>query len=304
MVFEAFTESPTQRVRLSTGPINFRRIGSGPPMLLVHGWGGSSRHWYMTMADLADSRTIYALDLPGHGHSPPLAVPSSAERLSDVLLEFADTMEIDQFDLNGHSFGAAVAVYMAARYPQRVKRMIISSFGAPSSEMEQWFINQLYFLSYLPLQAMHPWLGLLQPWQTAAQLTMVGAGFWPLVPWTAAWPYFYKMPQDMQMIQEGFMEFVLMDPRTSLENTMSLGNPSLRTAMTQLQAPTLLVGGRQDMTVLPLYVESAARLIPNSRIAWIDGCGHVPMIEQPDTYKHILHDFLAIPEPLAFQPAA
>jgi pimeloyl-ACP methyl ester carboxylesterase len=247
----------------------------------------------MTMEDLADIRTVYAIDLPGYGKSPPLAEPTSAERLAECVIEFADKLQIEQFDLNGHSFGAAVAVYMAARYPERIQQMVLSSFGMFGTELMQLWVNQVYMLTYMPLQFWHPWLGFLQPWMTTWQLSMLAAGNAPIVPWSMARPFFFHMPADPVLIQEGYNEFMLMDPRTSLENTMSLGNPLLRVSMEQIQAPTLLVAGRQDMIVPSPYIEAAAKIIPNCRTAWIDQCGHIPMIEQRAAYQRALHAFLA-----------
>ncbi len=290
---QAYNQVPAHQIRLSSGRVTYRRTGTGPPLLLLHGWGGSSRHWYLTMEGLADIRTVYALDLPGYGQSPPLAEPSSAERLAECVIEFADALGIEQFDLNGHSFGAAVATYVAAYYPERVRQMVISCFGMFGSEAGQALLNLVYLQTYVPLQLWHPWLGFLQPWQTLWQLAMVSSGLTtPLVPWSAARPFFFQMPNDIALLQEGFSEFILMDQRTSLENTMSLGNPSLRAAMEMINAPTLLLGGRQDFIVLPEYIESAARIIPTCRTAWLDQCGHVPMIERPHEYQRILHEFL------------
>jgi pimeloyl-ACP methyl ester carboxylesterase len=272
-------------------------------MLLLHGWGGSSRHWHWTMQGLADIRTIYAPDLPGYGDSPPLPGPTSAERLAECVIEFADKLHIEQFDVNGHSFGAAVAAYIAARYPERVRQVVISSFGM-FSDMEQLVMNYIYLQTYLPLYFGHTWLGLWQPWMTAWQLAMLWAGSAPGVSWSIARPFFFQMPADLQLVREGYNEFMLMDPRTSLENTFSLGNPALRTALTQIQAPTLLVGGRQDMIVSPDHIANAARIIPNCHTAWVDDCGHVPMIEQPLAYQTVLHEFLTLPTQRTAGPLA
>jgi pimeloyl-ACP methyl ester carboxylesterase len=296
MIPQGFPQTPTNKIRLSSGPVVYRTIGKGPPMLLVHGWGGSSRHWHMTMAGLADIRTIYALDLPGHGQSPPLNEPTSAERMAELVIEFADNVGVERFDLNGHSFGAAVAIYIAARYPERVQQVVLSCFGTYANEFEHLLVNMIYYQTYLPMLASHYWLGLLQPWQSLWQLWLTSLNSTVAVPWTVARPFFYEMPDDLVMIQEGYSEFMLMDPRTSLENTLSLGNPALRAAMAQIQAPTLLVGGQQDMIVPPEHLERAAEIIPTCHSELVEQCGHVPMIEQPEAYQRILHTFLTAPQ--------
>ncbi len=282
-----------QRVRLRSGTFAYRRAGSGPPLLLVHGWGGSSRHWVMTLAHFAEFRTIYAMDLPGHGESPPLVEMSSAERLAACIIEFADHFQLDQFDVNGHSFGAGVAVYLGARYPQRVRRLIISSFGIPATALERLTLDLTYYPMHATLKVWRPWLGWWQPWQTCWQLWMLGASAVPIVPWMVSRPFFYEVVPDIGTIQEGYSEFMLMDQRTSLENTISLGNPQLREALGRVAAPTLLVAGRQDLIVPPATVETAARMLANGRVNWIDNCGHIPMIEQPAAYHQAVDSFLS-----------
>lgn len=283
---------PAQRVRLRSGEVAYRRAGSGPPLLLLHGWGGSSNHWQTTLQDLATIRTVYALDLPGYGESPPLVETSTAERLAQCVIDFAEAMQLDRFDINGHSMGGAVAIYVAARHPEQVQRLIVSCYGTFTSFCEEWTMAQLYVQLSLAMHFWNPWLVLATPWQRLGQLWMQQAGYVPGVPWVVARPFFYQMPMDGQLLHDGYQEFVSMDQRTSMESVISLGNPALRAAMEQVRAPTLLVGARQDMVVNPERIEQAARIIPHCRVAWIDDCGHVPIIEQPFLYHHVLHAFL------------
>ncbi|MEI7771260.1 MAG: alpha/beta fold hydrolase, partial [Chloroflexales bacterium] len=59
-----------QYIDLPTGRLAYRAGGDGPPLLLIHGWGGSSRHWLGAFVTLAEDHTVYAIDLPGYGESP------------------------------------------------------------------------------------------------------------------------------------------------------------------------------------------------------------------------------------------
>jgi pimeloyl-ACP methyl ester carboxylesterase len=295
---------PTQRIRLSSGPLVYRKAGQGRPLLLLHGWGGSSRHWATTFIHFAELRTVYAPDLPGYGDSPPMAEYTSAERLAELVIEFADTLGIETFDINGHSFGAAVAIHLAARYPQRVQRLVISSFGIPASPLERAIFDMTYLQMNTTLQVWHPWWFLWQPWQTFWQLWMLGAGYLPPVSTLIAQPFFHQFPDDFEVLREGFSEFILMDPRTSMENTISLGNPALRQDLGKVAAPTLLVSGSKDKIVPPATIESAAALLRDCRVAWIENCGHVPMIEQPQAYHRAVDIFLNEQMTSPVQPAA
>jgi pimeloyl-ACP methyl ester carboxylesterase len=101
------------------------QIGSGEPLLLVHGLGSSSRAFNLIAPELAKRFTVVAIDLPGHGHSPhesqqamdPVAL---AQRLFDEM----SLLGFDSFHLAGNSLGGWIALEMAALHPDRVKSLI------------------------------------------------------------------------------------------------------------------------------------------------------------------------------------
>jgi len=83
-----------------------------------------------------------------------------------------------------------------------------------------------------------------------------------------------------------------MDARAHLACFASVGDPALTAALGDIRAPTLLIGGLHDRAVPPSAVEAAWKQLPGSRLAWLDDCGHVPMIEQPEAYHQALREFL------------
>jgi abhydrolase domain-containing protein 6 len=281
-----------QRLTLHHTPISYRQSGSGPPLLLLHGWGASSSYWHYTMSTFADRRTCYAPDLPGYGESPPLEGPASVEHLANLIIAFADALGITQFDLNGHSFGGAVAAHIAAHHPQRVRRLVLTCFGTFGTEMEQFLVSVAYYQMDLTLTMSKPWLMLWQPWMSLWQRCMAAAGCVSPVPQALAQPFFHRLPSDQAMLCEGYTDFVCMDYRTSLEGANSMGNPDLRKVLQSIIVPTLLIGARQDLMIMPTRVEGAAKLVPHARVAWINQCGHIPMIECPQDYHQILQGFL------------
>ena len=60
-----------------------------------------------------------------------------------------------------------------------------------------------------------------------------------------------------------------------------------------IKSPTLLVWGRQDVVTPPETAEEFNRLIPGSRLCWIDRCGHAPMMECPDAFAGLMGEFMA-----------
>lgn len=277
---------------LPSGPISYRRMGNGPPIVLIHGWGGTSLYWEDVMEKLEQTHTCYALDLPGYGETPPIPPPASADRLADIVIGFANALDIKQFDLNGHSFGGAITTYIAARHPERVRRLIHTSFGTVTSDVEQMWLSQIYYPMDVTMTMWKPWLLISKPWFDQWQQMIADTGCSTKFSHEAARPFFHRLPENDERVCKAYADFMRMDYRSSLESVISMGNPTLRAAMKHITVPTMLISGRQDRVALPSNIESAASIIPNCHIAWIDQCGHVPMIEQSHEYSRIISSFL------------
>ncbi len=253
----------------------FRRAGQGEPLLLLHGWGGSSRLWHYTLRDMADRYLVIAPDLPGFGSSPPLSGRLSLERLADWVIAFADTLGLEQFTLNGHSLCAAVAVHVAARYPKRVKRLILTSFSTFRDERERRVVASIHHVMAL-------WLALRRPWMMEVEpiMRLVGHRF------------FYRLPADRGLLRETFADFLAMEHRTALETARGAGSPTISAALAAVHAPSLIIACQHDQIMPPPGAPVAASRIPRCRLVWIEQCGHLPMLERPREYHAILNTFL------------
>lgn len=113
------------RLRVAeTGPAN------GPPVLLVHGWGACLYTYRYLLPALARAgRRAFAVDLRGHGLSdkPRGTGRYTADALCGDLLDLLDTLELGRVDLIGHSLGGAVALQIALRSPERVRRLVLAA---------------------------------------------------------------------------------------------------------------------------------------------------------------------------------
>ncbi len=284
--------APPQRVMLANGPVAYRQAGSGFPLLLLHGWGGSSRYWQDTLNLFADIRCIYAPDLPGHGETPPLQDETSAERLATLVIEFADALGLEQFDLNGHSLGGAVAVYIAARRPERVRKLVITSLGTFRSSFEEMVWMQTYYQMSMGMLLWRPWLLLWRPWLQFWQPWLDWFVSRPPVYRMLASPFMHQMPVDERVLLEGALEFLRADRLTALENAISAGSPAFIPALQKVQAPALVVCGDQDLIMPTSGAETLAQHLAQSRLVEIQACGHIPMIEQSAEYHSLVRDFL------------
>jgi pimeloyl-ACP methyl ester carboxylesterase len=106
------------------GVLNFRRYGSGPPLVLLHGLFGSADNWHSVAGALSAEMAVYAVDLRNHGRSFHSAEHDYASMAEDVR-RLAAGLGLGPFTVLGHSMGGKAALALAAAHPQAVARLIV-----------------------------------------------------------------------------------------------------------------------------------------------------------------------------------
>lgn len=103
--------------------------GNGEPVLLLHGGLGSIDMFAPILPAFAKARAVIAVDLQGHGRSSLGDRPMRVQDMADDMTEILDQLEYDTVDVVGYSLGGGVALHVAARHPERVRRLVIISTG-------------------------------------------------------------------------------------------------------------------------------------------------------------------------------
>jgi len=284
---------PLQRLTLPCGPLAYRQAGSGEPLLLIHGWRGSSNHWQGTLAALADMRTLYAIDLPGHGETPSRGGAITSESLARLAIDFADKAGLARFDLVGHSFGSAVAVAIAAGWPDRVRRLVLTSMGTVRDDLEHYYLTQAHSYLTMMLPWWRPWLALARPWPGHWQPWLDWLGDQPAVSQAIAGTFLRQLPDDPIVVSDGVRGFLNTDPLSALEVWIDAGSPAFLAALAKLAAPVLLLSGDRDLVMPASGVAALGERLPGSRTVLLEGCGHMPMIEWPGPFHQALREFLS-----------
>ncbi|AWK89446.1 acetoin dehydrogenase dihydrolipoyllysine-residue acetyltransferase subunit [Azospirillum thermophilum] len=129
-------------VETAAGSIRYARRGEGEPtVLLVHGFGGDLDNWLFTIDALAETATVYALDLPGHGQSAKSLADPSLSGLSRAVLDFMDAVGIGRAHLVGHSMGGAVAMRTALDARDRVGSLSLICSAGLGEEVNRDYID-------------------------------------------------------------------------------------------------------------------------------------------------------------------
>lgn len=284
--------TPVDRVDLPCGPLAFRRGGSGAPLLLIHGWRGSSSHWQTTLDALGDMRSIHAVDLPGHGETPPRANHLTTEGLARLLLDYADHAGLERFDVVGHSYGAAVAVALAAQRPERVRRVVLTCMGTARTDLERQALAHTHAGLTLTMPWWRPWFAMMRPWPGVWQPWIDWFGAQPDVSRAIAGAFLSQVPDDHEVVGTGVREFLYTDPLSAMEVAVDATSPHFQLALGKVRAPVLLVAGDRDPIMPVEGVTALARYLQDCQTVLLGNCGHIPMIEWPDQFHRELRGFL------------
>jgi pimeloyl-ACP methyl ester carboxylesterase len=254
--------------------MHYVRRGSGKPLLLIHGLGGSWRSWSPVLEDLAAQRDVIAVDLPGFGASPPLEGETSIATLADAVAEFLGSQRLLGIDVAGHSAGARLVLELARR------RLVGATVAlGPGGFWSGWqkhvFIDSIR-LSIRLVRALQPVMGALTRSRIGRMLLLAqlsaDAGD---VPPRAALDEMRSYAAATRF--DELLESVVFGPK---QEGMA---PSA-------QAGPIVIGwGRQDRVCFPNQARSALEHFPGARLHWFDPCGHYVQWDQPaETVRVIL----------------
>jgi pimeloyl-ACP methyl ester carboxylesterase len=109
--------------------VEYRRAGSGPPVVLIHGMVNSSRHWEEVALRLADDYDVIAPDLLGHGDSATPRGDYSLGAHAAAIRDLLAAIGIDRATIVGHSLGGGVAMQFFWQFPERTERLALVSSG-------------------------------------------------------------------------------------------------------------------------------------------------------------------------------
>ncbi|MEB2786284.1 alpha/beta fold hydrolase [Algoriphagus persicinus] len=108
--------------------LNFKKLGAGKPLIILHGLFGSADNWFTISKDLKDDFTLYLVDQRNHGDSPQ-SDEWNYEVMAEDLKELMDNEGLEKAFLMGHSMGGKTAMNFALKYPEKVEKLIVADIA-------------------------------------------------------------------------------------------------------------------------------------------------------------------------------
>jgi pimeloyl-ACP methyl ester carboxylesterase len=280
-------ETRVRRIRWSEGETQLFELGTGAPLLYVHGGLGGAFEIVPVLEALAANNRVLAVDRPGHGLADPFDYRNvdMLDHARTFLREILDALELSSVDVVANSMGALWSVAFAIDAPSRVSRLAL--VGAPAGLKRQVPLQLLLF--GLPL------IGQRLGRHVFSKATRDGSRkFWGQV--------LVKHPEKLDDL---LLDFDVANARRNVDSMLGLiecvadfrrlglrSEVILGTRWQALTTPTLLVWGEGDAFGSPDDGEALVATNPSIRLVRVAGAGHLPWLDDPERVVGEVERFL------------
>jgi pimeloyl-ACP methyl ester carboxylesterase len=252
----------------------------GPAIILIHGLGASAEIWMHNIAALAKDHRVFVPDLPGFGHSEQPPPSFRAFDYASFIDSFREALNIQRTSLIGQSLGGGIALHYALQFPQKLEKLVLVDCAGFGKEV-RWTLKLMSL----------PWIGDLvtYPTRLGVALFFKFAVRDPAVITKEFIDIYYQI-----FTQPGFQAFMLKTTRAILDihGAKEEVLAPIRENLYKIKQPTLIFWGANDR-VLPLQQAYAGKeKMPNAHLHIMERCGHIPNLEKPGEFNHVVIEFL------------
>jgi len=228
-----------------------------PPIIFVHGAGGSYLMWIPQVEYFKKDFNPVAVDLPGHALSPPPAC-EEISGYADFVLKLADALELEKFFLVGLSMGGAISQEVALKSPEQLLGLVLMSTGARLRVLPELFKI------------------IRENWE----------GYLKLFP---QWAFSPNAPA--QVVEQSVKELATRSPEVVEADFRACDSFDRTEQIKNIHLPTLIISADQDRLTPPKYSDYLHQQISGSELVRIEGAGHVVNLEKPEEVNQALEQF-------------
>jgi pimeloyl-ACP methyl ester carboxylesterase len=259
--------------------LSYVEIGDGPPVVLIHGLGGVWETWLENIPHLAKRWRVIVPDLPGHGDSPMPGWEISIQAYGRLITRLCRHLGIESAPLVGNSMGGFISAEMTVSEPVLVRKLVlVSAAGVSTTRLRR----EPAEVAGRMARAASPLL--LRNYQQALRRPRLRN---QMLRHVAHRPSQLR-PELVWEIANGGL-----NAPGIVAAIRGLAGYDILDRLEDVEIPTLIVWGRNDLVVPIRDAFEYQRLLRNSELVIFDQCGHIPMAERPVRFNRLLDRFLA-----------
>lgn len=249
----------------------FRQLGTGKPIVILHGLFGSSDNWLTVSKAIVEKYEVFLIDLRNHGQSPHTS-SHTYEEMAEDLAQFLIQNNLEKIILIGHSMGGKTAMAFAQKYPQKIEKLIVVD------------ISPRYYPPHhqRELDALHSLdLSKLQNRQEADEIMA------KIIPELGVRQFLLK---NLYRTEDGIFKWRMNLPVLTSEINR-IGDESLKNS--KISIPTLFLRGENSNYISENDIKLIQTIFTNVQTRTISNAGHWIQAEQPKAFQDGIFDFLA-----------
>jgi 3-oxoadipate enol-lactonase len=261
------------KIRANHITLNYEQQGTGEPLVLIPYLAADHACYAFQVAEYAKQFTCISVDLRGAGESDKPESTYSTEQFADDIAAFMQAIGVGRAHVAGLSLGAATGMWLAAKYPDRVRSLSLHSGWARSDPYLRTVVQGW--------QVMAKALG------SVPELIIQG-----LFPWCFTPELYAQRPDYIKSLAD----FVRGRPVQPVEAFMRQSNAVIAhdadTQLGKIRAPTQITFGRHDAVTSTRFAERLKTGITLSELVIFETCSHAPIYERVDEFNQRTLEFL------------
>lgn len=257
-----------KKIRVGSNDIAFNEMGEGETIVFLHGFCGSMSYWDKIAPVLAKEYHVILIDLRGHGNSSSSYDPFTIDNMAKDIKEVLESLQVGQFYLFGHSLGGYITLSLVEHYPEKLKGYgLIHSTAFPDSEEAKE--GRANSAKSIEKDGIQPFIdGLVSKLFSDDSLL--------------------NLKKEVEKTREvGYST----NSKAAQQTLLAMkGRPDRHIVIKKNNIPVLLVAGDQDK-IIPVEKSLSAEG-SHIKTKIIAECGHMSMLEKPDTLVEVIREFL------------
>lgn len=279
--FDSIERLPIRTVVVDGQRIAYLDAGQGPPVILIHGFGGSMWQWEYQQTALATHHRVITLDLLGSGLSDKPDIEYRPDQILSSFRGFMDALGISRATLIGNSMGAGLAIGMALSHPERVDQLVLIT-GLPDRITERLTSPLIRRATGTNVPA---WLVTMGSW-------FFGRSTMETVLKEIVFDHSLLTPAVIERSNRNRQRPGQIAPILAVGRNIPLWEAGYAKQLGEIRQRTLILWGEDDR-VFPAQVgRDLQRVIPGSTLVLIPKAGHIPQWERPQDVNPLIVNFL------------
>lgn len=248
--------------------VHVKIMGTGPDLVLLHGWAMHSGIWDSVCDQLAQDFRLHLVDLPGHGHSPACEL-GSLQNMVELVAEILP----EQCVVAGWSLGGQVAMALALQKPQQVAELVLIATTPCFIKREDWrWGMDAAILQMFTQNLAQNYVSTITRFLT---LQLSGGD---------------DSKEVLASLRKTFFQYDQPD-HVALQNGLDiLLTSDLRERLCEIQQPVLLLHGENDVITQAAAASWMEQQLPNAKLVIFPNCGHAPFLSFPHQFITQLHE--------------